>query len=171
MRTLQKWSGKIQAVAPGALLPARRNAFKAAGPARSAAQLVDEALADPARAALRKTRVRRAGVVRLAPTADTGGVEDANEEDEEMFDDTEFYQQLLRDVIDSRGQGTAGAGDAEWRAAQKQKKARKKVDTRASKGRKLRCVPSFSLSLSPPSSFPSFLFPLLPISFRLRVKG
>ena len=64
---------------------------------------------------------------------------------EDVFDDTDFYQALLRDVIDARsGSGGAGAGldgiTADWRATQKaRKKARQKtVDTRATKGRKLR---------------------------------
>ena len=60
-----------------------------------------------------------------------------------MFYDTDFYQQLLRSVIDAR-EG-AGTGAADWMALQKQKKARKAVDTKASKGRKLRWV-----SLLPP---------------------
>jgi len=53
-----------------------------------------------------------------------------------IFDDTDFYQQLLRDVIDSQG----GKGNDDWMTAQKQQKAKKKVDTRASKGRKIRSV-------------------------------
>lgn len=56
--------------------------------------------------------------------------------DVEVFDDTDFYQQLLRDVIDARGNGVGGGDD--WMVVQKQKKAKKKVDTKASKGRKLR---------------------------------
>lgn len=60
------------------------------------------------------------------------------EEDEEIFDDTDFYQQLLRDVIDSKGRGSGQS--MEWATSQKQKKSRKVVDTRASKGRKLRFV-------------------------------
>lgn len=58
-------------------------------------------------------------------------------EDAEMFDDTDFYQQLLRDVIDSRGDNGGGTTN-DWMILQKQKKAKKKVDTKASKGRKLR---------------------------------
>lgn len=64
--------------------------------------------------------------------------------DVEIFDDTDFYQQLLRDVVDS------GAGErvqADWIAAQKARKARKQVDTRASKGRKLRYAPPTIISL------------------------
>lgn len=59
-------------------------------------------------------------------------------EDKEVFDDTDFYQQLLRDVIDARGNGTGGTED--WMSVQRQKKAKKTVDTKASKGRKIRQV-------------------------------
>lgn len=63
------------------------------------------------------------------------GGEVMEEQDEEVFDDTDFYQQLLRDVIDSRN-GERGGQD--WMAAQKERKKKKNVDTKASKGRKLR---------------------------------
>ncbi|KII85809.1 hypothetical protein PLICRDRAFT_44220 [Plicaturopsis crispa FD-325 SS-3] len=122
--TLQKWSAKIQAVAPSVLLPSTRNAFSKAHAPKSAVQLVDDALGDHAKL-LKRTRTRRAA-------------EDDDLEDVEVFDDTDFYQQLLRDVIDARGNGVGGADD--WMLVQKQKKAqkKKKVDTKASKGRKLR---------------------------------
>ncbi|KAE9393452.1 TRAUB-domain-containing protein [Gymnopus androsaceus JB14] len=72
----------------------------------------------------------------MAREGSTTGVEarDEPEVDVEIFDDTDFYQQLLRDVIDARD--ASGAND--WMVIQKQKKAKKKVDTKASKGRKLR---------------------------------
>lgn len=94
---------------------------------KSAVQLVDEVLLDHSRL-VSKTRVVR-GKVKAA---------DEKEEDPEVFDDTDFYQQLLRDVIESRGEGAGGADD--WMALQREKKAKKKVDTKASKGRKLRYV-------------------------------
>jgi len=92
-----------------------------------------------------RTRVRRCKGARVhisvqsheaereAATGSDPGVDG----DTEVFDDTDFYQQLLRDVIDARG---AGAMGEDWMTAQKQRKARKNVDTKASKGRKLRCV-------------------------------
>lgn len=57
--------------------------------------------------------------------------------DPEIFDDTDFYQQLLRDVIDARD---GGSGSQDWIRAQKERKKRKAVDTRASKGRKIRLL-------------------------------
>jgi protein AATF/BFR2 len=56
----------------------------------------------------------------------------SDREDEQVFDDTDFYHLLLKDVIDSRGEGV------NWMEIQKKKKTKKNVDTRASKGRKIR---------------------------------
>jgi protein AATF/BFR2 len=135
------------------LLPNNRNAFNNKHPQHlSAAQLVDAALATglggsqgPREKALGRTRVYRGkgGRIRLGEKRSREGDEQKEEEEEEedVFDDTDFYQQLLRDVIDARsGNGTSGIGDDnDWlRAQQKARKARKKVDTKASKGRKLR---------------------------------
>lgn len=91
--------------------------------------MVDETLLDHPRL-LTKTRMARGKA--------KNDIIDGKEEDCEIFDDTDFYQQMLRNVIESRGDG-AGAGD-DWIASQRERKAKKKVDTKASKGRKLRCV-------------------------------
>lgn len=128
VQTLAKWSAKIQAVAPSVLLPSTRNNFsKNPQSIKSATQLVDEALFDQPRL-LAKTRSLRGNV-----KADNG---DGTEENPEVFNDTDFYQQMLRDVIESRGEGAGAAED--WVTLQREKKAKKKVDTKASKGRKLR---------------------------------
>ncbi|KAG6335802.1 hypothetical protein ID866_3280 [Astraeus odoratus] len=133
IQTLNKWSTKIQAVAPSVLLPSNRNAFsKSMQNLKSAAQLIDETLADHDKV-LSRTRLYRGKSERL-------GVELVEEADKRMadptvFDDTDFYQQLLRDIIDSRN-GPGGGDD--WLAVQKEKKEKKRVDTKASKGRKLR---------------------------------
>ncbi|EIE26312.1 TRAUB-domain-containing protein [Coccomyxa subellipsoidea C-169] len=71
--------------------------------------------------------------------------EDADDEDEpdetvldardaETFDDGEFYQQLLKEFLEGSGVDAAAVNAS----AQGGKKKRKKVDRRASKGRKLR---------------------------------
>jgi protein AATF/BFR2 len=95
---------------------------------KSVVQLIDDTLADHDKLLVR-TRVRRGNSVR-------GSAQEDVVEDGEVFDDTDFYQQLLRDVIDARGNGTNGAED--WMVVQRQKKAKKNVDTKASKGRKIR---------------------------------
>ncbi|KAL5531670.1 hypothetical protein ACEPAG_4547 [Sanghuangporus baumii] len=145
LTTLQKWSNKVLAIAPSALLPSNRTQFsgKNSNQAKSAAQLVDEALLDRKKLVAR-TRVWRGTSNRLG--AESSDLTASNpEETVDIFDDTDFYQSLLRDVIDARsGSGGTTAGldgiTADWRTTQQQrKKARQKtIDTRASKGRKLR---------------------------------
>jgi protein AATF/BFR2 len=136
VQTLSKWSSKIQAVAPSALLPSNRNAFSSRNSQnlKSAVQLIDETLLDH-RKLIARTQVRRGKGARLGETVDMEDEE--GKVDIEVFDDTDFYQQLLRDIIDSRGNN---GGSDDWMVIQKQKRAKKKVDTKASKGRKLRCV-------------------------------
>ncbi|KAJ1962080.1 rRNA-processing protein bfr2 [Dipsacomyces acuminosporus] len=62
--------------------------------------------------------------------------------DAEIFDDTDFYQQLLRELIESRmvdtNDPTASLG-VRWAAVKQQSRSKKRsVDTKASKGRKIR---------------------------------
>ena len=96
-------------------------------------QLVDETLQGANRVKLlARTKVKRGKRVRVGKVV---GEEDEEDPDMEIFDDTDFYQQLLRDIIDARER----KGEVEdWMVVQKQKKAKKKIDTKASKGRKLR---------------------------------
>ncbi|KAI6023755.1 apoptosis-antagonizing transcription factor [Pisolithus microcarpus] len=134
IETLNKWSSKIQSVAPSVLLPSNRNAFsKSSQHSKAAAELIDETLADHSKV-LARTRVYRGKNERLGINVATE-TEEGDDEDPTIFDDTDFYQQLLRDVIDSRS-GSGGGDD--WATVQKHQKAKKKVDTKASKGRKLR---------------------------------
>jgi protein AATF/BFR2 len=100
-------------------------------------QLVDETLAEHEKL-VEKTQVRRGKSARIGAVLEDS--EDQARGDVEIFDDTDFYQKLLRDVIDSRG---GGEGADDWLVQQKQKKAKKKVDTKASKGRKLRFAVSY----------------------------
>lgn len=149
LATLKKWSNKVLAIAPNALMPSNRTKFSKANAnqAKSAVQLIDEALLDR-NSLLARTRVWRGTSTRLETYAGKegdGGAPDTEADAADVFDDTDFYQALLRDVIDSRSGGAAsGAGldtlTTDWRLAQKQRKKAKaaNVDTRASKGRKLR---------------------------------
>lgn len=60
-------------------------------------------------------------------------------EDAEIFDDTDFYQLLLKALVDRRMvDGAAGSGAVRWTTAMRDSKKKKVVDTKASKGRKLR---------------------------------
>jgi len=67
-------------------------------------------------------------------------VDGRNEEyDEHIFDDSDFYQQLLRDIIsDSSGNSSMIDGDLLRSAHSAKKRIKKGVDRRASKGRKVR---------------------------------
>jgi len=134
LQTLSKWSSKIQAVAPSVLLPSNRGTFlKGSQQLKSATQLIDESLADHEKL-LAKTQILRGKKGRIgAPQEENVDVPDAVDPD--IFDDTDFYQKMLRDIIDARGDNNGGE---DWMVSQKQKKAKKKVDTKASKGRKLR---------------------------------
>ena len=136
IQTLSKWSSKIQAVAPSVLLPSNRGAFSKSYPnqhLKSVVQLIDEMLQAGMEyeKLLARTRVHRNKESRMV-----GHNEMEMGANASIFDDTDFYQQLLRDVIDARKAGHDGIGADDWAASQKQKK--KNVDTKASKGRKIR---------------------------------
>ncbi|KAI1823483.1 TRAUB-domain-containing protein [Xylaria intraflava] len=65
-------------------------------------------------------------------------------EDESIYDDADFYQLLLKELVDQRSGDGSGAGlqAATIRyAAVKEAKAKRHVDTKASKGRKMRFAP------------------------------
>ena len=139
VQTLTKWSSKIQAVAPSVLLPSNRGTFlKGTQQLKSAAELIDETLVDHEKL-LAMTQISRGKKGRIGALQESVKVPDAA--DPNIFDDTDFYQKMLRDIIDARGDGN---GDEDWMILQKQKKAKKKVDTKASKGRKLRFVNGIS---------------------------
>ncbi|KAK3945630.1 hypothetical protein QBC46DRAFT_371236 [Diplogelasinospora grovesii] len=62
-------------------------------------------------------------------------------EDPEIYDDADFYQLLLKELVDQRSTDSAAPGESvatvRW-AALKEAKTRKQVDRKASKGRKIR---------------------------------
>ncbi|KAK3381609.1 apoptosis-antagonizing transcription factor [Podospora didyma] len=62
-------------------------------------------------------------------------------EDKDIYDDADFYQLLLKELVDQRSADTGAPGEfvatVRW-AALKEAKTRKLVDRKASKGRKLR---------------------------------
>lgn len=136
-RTLEKWSAKVAAVAPSALLPASRKKFSLAGSTKEGVKSVGTQIEDMIQSGwpvfLSRTRLKRCKGPHV--TSEEGAGDKGSDEDEEVFDDTDFYQQLLRDVIE-----TKGGGSGQLMASQRQKKSKKHVDTRASKGRKLRFV-------------------------------
>lgn len=122
-------------MAPSALLPASRRKFSqvGGGGVKSVGAQIEEVLQSDWPALVSRTQLKRSKGPRVSVLHD----EDDEVEDLEVFDDTDFYQQLLRDVIDAKG---GNAGGVDWMASQRQKKSKKHVDTKASKGRKLRYV-------------------------------
>jgi protein AATF/BFR2 len=134
LQTLSKWSAKIQAVAPSTLFSSNRGAFlRGNQQLKSTVQLIDENLGDKTKL-LERTQVIRSKKPRIGlPLPEPEG----EMLDSEIFDDTDFYQKMLRDIIDSRG---SGLKNEDWQLLQKRKKSKKNVETKASKGRKLRSV-------------------------------
>lgn len=143
VHTLTKWSAKVQAVAPSVLL-GNKTAFNKDDKSKmGVVSMVDDILRTDSAKLLARTRTRRNNTKRLEsadredkPRGGDDG-DDEEKEDPELFDDLDFYQQLLRDVIKAR---TGDTGEQDWMAQQRERKAKKKlkVDTKASKGRKLR---------------------------------
>lgn len=94
--------------------------------------LLENQLQDPERL-VKRTRIPRS----CAPIQVSRKVN----EDAAIYDDADFYQLLLKELVDQRTADTSGAGGqaATIRyAAVKEAKNKKHVDTKASKGRKMR---------------------------------
>ncbi|EJF64176.1 TRAUB-domain-containing protein [Dichomitus squalens LYAD-421 SS1] len=149
--TLSKWSAKVQAVAPNVLLPDARGSFMRDGKSGQigVVSLIDDTFRSDGTKLLDRTRKRkdkhvRIGQHRPTPSEDGDGRGDAEDREEQpdmdVFDDTDYYQQLLRDVIAARGGSDGQGGEAQWQIQQRERRAKRKktVDTKASKGRKLR---------------------------------
>ncbi|KAG0243960.1 hypothetical protein BGW41_000793 [Actinomortierella wolfii] len=147
--TLEKWSNKVQ-VASG--IPLNKK-FKAMN--QGIMTQISQTMADEERL-LKRTQLKRSEYHILGKppkeddenddpsvekTPDTGRLDaHLSNHDEEIFDDTDFYQQLLRELIESRmvDNDDPTATGMRWAALRQSKQSKKKVDTKASKGRRLR---------------------------------
>lgn len=118
---LGKWSRKVQLSNANSAIQGQK--FKSLN--QSAAQQVKATLADMSRL-VQRTQINR-GQVKI------GG--EVPEESKAIFDDTDFYRTLLTDLVDKRMAESSENGLLKIAAQQKKKKI---VDTKASKGRKLR---------------------------------
>jgi protein AATF/BFR2 len=132
--TIQKWNDKTQ-VASGNL---KRNyaAFQT-----STLNQVNHILKDTSRL-IKRTQLKRSQYNIIGKdNVDQDGKEVESEYDPEIFDDDDFYHQLLRELIDRK---TSNVTDPvqlsrHWLQIQKlRSKLKRNVDTRASKGRKIR---------------------------------
>ncbi|KAI9341577.1 apoptosis antagonizing transcription factor-domain-containing protein [Pilaira anomala] len=143
--TLEKWSNKVQ-VAAGARLNKKFKAFD-----QNIMSQIENAMADKS-GLIKRTQLQRSDykiIGKVEVTAeeeeqDTGKKPDRhlNTYDTEIFDDQDFYQQQLRELIESRMVDTDDpmAIGMRWAARKQteQKKKKKDVDRKASKGRQLR---------------------------------
>eukprot|EP00471_Norrisiella_sphaerica_P010111 CAMPEP_0184496644 /NCGR_PEP_ID=MMETSP0113_2-20130426/34504_1 /TAXON_ID=91329 /ORGANISM="Norrisiella sphaerica, Strain BC52" /LENGTH=611 /DNA_ID=CAMNT_0026883369 /DNA_START=117 /DNA_END=1952 /DNA_ORIENTATION=+ len=140
---LERWNTKTKLASGHGTKIGRK--FKALD--RSVGEQIDDLLGDmpklTKRMHLRRLEGRPLGSAEPRKDMELGESEELVEGralvyDPEVFDDTDFYQTLLREVIDGASLGAQGSlGGLRQRSA---KKARKLKDRRASKGRKLRYV-------------------------------
>lgn len=129
---LEKWANKVKHTV--ATISKER---QLGGAAQSVVAALEGQLVSSAERLVKRTRVPRS----CAPTQAARKVA----EDPSIYDDADFYQLLLKELVDQRssdaGAGANGAnGDVptvRWTAVS-EAKTRKLVDRRASKGRKLR---------------------------------
>lgn len=144
-KVLLKWSRRVQATSGSAAL--NSNKFKSLN--QTSDIQVKTVLADMDRL-VKRTRLNRSGIKILGRELDQDqnqdqALEDRNlsgridrqlNEDAQIFDDQDFYRILLKDLVDKRMADSAVTNGLKWKAAKSQTK--KKVDMKASKGRKLR---------------------------------
>ena len=129
LATLEKWSAKVRSTSS---IPIAQKFTTTAPP--SITSTIQSHLSDSTRL-IARTRVPRS----CAPVQASRKVTS----DENIFDDADFYQTLLKELVEQRMADSSAVGvDAvqgmpQW-AAVKESKTRKKVDTKASKGRRMK---------------------------------
>ncbi|KAK0709516.1 apoptosis-antagonizing transcription factor, partial [Lasiosphaeria miniovina] len=127
-KVLDKWSTRVRS--SGAAVSTRRLGESAN---QSLASVLDDQLLSIDRL-VKRARTPRS----CAPAQAAKKVE---EEDKDVYDDADFYQLLLKELVDQRSLDSGAPGEfvatVRW-AALKEAKTRKLVDRKASKGRKLR---------------------------------
>lgn len=127
-KTLDKWSSKI-----GATTVPVGNKLNLNASRNSISTVLEEQLLDPERL-IKRSRVPRS----CAPVQASKSIK----EDADIYDDADFYQLLLKELVDQRtadseAQQSAGVATVQW-AAMKEAKTTKVVDRKASRGRKMR---------------------------------
>jgi protein AATF/BFR2 len=162
-QTLDRWGRRVQSAAIGAQVT---SSFKAL--AKPVSEQVDELMSTNRERLLTRTRVKRTPYQVLGvPEAEDGGggggdndAPDGGDDlagggvsgrqsqydyDMEAYDDSDLYQQLLKELVEGGAAGVSGGGggstSAQWLRAAEQRhrtKLHRKVDRAASKGRKPR---------------------------------
>lgn len=96
--TVTKWSDKVLSASGLALSSSKK--FKAVN--QNVIHAIDHSLAPGEQERLiKRTRVRRSAAAAIGKS-DAETLEGEKEIDTECFDDGDFYQQMLRDVVESR---------------------------------------------------------------------
>ncbi|CAB3370610.1 Hypothetical predicted protein [Cloeon dipterum] len=136
--TIQKWSEKTR-MSQGKFNSKNFSAFE-----QSALKQIEHILADKNRL-LKRTRVQRSNYRILGSESgdDEEKVDDEKSQQtcNEIFDDDDFYHQLIRELIEQRSESVTDPVQLgrQWIALQKlRSKMKRKIDTRATKGRKIR---------------------------------
>ncbi|KAJ4393782.1 rRNA-processing protein bfr2 [Gnomoniopsis smithogilvyi] len=126
-KILEKWSQKVKATTTNAN---KQRQLSAAAGSQSLTSVLENQLLNTDRL-VKRTHVPRS----CAPLQAAQKVA----EDVHIYDDADFYQLLLKELVDQRSSdGTNGSAPTVRYTAIKEAKTRKQVDRRASKGRKLR---------------------------------
>jgi protein AATF/BFR2 len=143
--TIEKWNTKVQ-MSSGELAQKK---FKVIN--QSVVDQIKTSMANPEKL-IKRTQLNRSGIKvigkvlkqKITPldSEETSNNKHLDDFDSEIFDDGDYYQQLLKELIESRMSDTSdpvllGLRYAQLKQLQK-KKAKKNIDTRASKGRKVR---------------------------------
>lgn len=135
-KILEKWSEKVKATTTNAASTKQRQLGATAGSESLTSVLDTQLLAGSVDRLVKRTQVPRS----CAPVQAARKVA----QDEGVYDDADFYQLLLKELVDQRSSDNGGGGLSTGSAptvrytAIKEAKTRKVVDRRASKGRKLR---------------------------------
>lgn len=134
---IQKWNDKTR-VASGKMANSNFSAFE-----QSTLKQIEQIMCDKSRL-INRTQIKRSSyrVLGTEPKPDCDVIQnEENKTDTEIFDDDDFYHKLLRDYIEKKSVDSANSNQVErqWIELQKlRSKMKKNVDTKSSKGRKLR---------------------------------
>jgi len=130
--TIQKWNDKTRITSGG------KNSFVSME--TSTVQQIEQIMSNPSRL-IQRTRLKRTQYTALG-REDVQEDESLTETDVNIFDDGDFYHQLLKDLIERKTSATTDGAQLtqQWLEVQKlrSKLKKRKIDTKASKGKKIR---------------------------------
>lgn len=129
---IEKWNDKTR------LLSGSVNSKSFSGFENTVLKQIEHVLTDKPRLIMR-TQIKRTAYRVLGKIDDKD--QDGSERDQEIFDDDDFYHQLLKELIDRKSSDLTDPTQLgrHWLQIQKMRaKSKKNIDTKASKGRKTR---------------------------------